>query len=521
MRKRSLARHLLAWALGALALVWASFIVVGFRTGIHEADELTDGHLASVASILLSQSNGEFVERRDAGQSVTPDLKRHDYQQSMSIMLWDATGQLVTRSGDAPSPPFATGEGFADLLLGEPPQRWRAFSLWNGPNRERKVMVLLSVKERDELAWDIAQQVVEPGLWLLPVIALALGLAIQRGLLPLHELSRDIHELDVNQPTPLRTRHPHIEFEAVVDSINLLVERQQAALNRERQLASEMAHEMRTPLTALALQARVLRGPQTEAERADSLERLELGTVRAGQVLTQLLALARASHTELAEAAQPLDLAALAARVLAEYGAAALHSGHEMALAAPASFPLKGHAVLLELALRNLIDNALGHTPSGTLVEVQLDPTEQWLQVCDNGASIGARAAGAVAPRPALNLGLGLGHRVVEKIAAIHNASFGAAEPPPGFSACYRMTFHSAPGAAPEGRSSGQGSGTAPRHTPTKPPLSGPQAAALRRPPQGLRRGPCVALGVEETSGGRALPREPFLRKTGAPRTVR
>ncbi|MFZ2652817.1 MAG: ATP-binding protein, partial [Burkholderiaceae bacterium] len=176
---------------------------------------------------------------------------------------------------------------------------------------------------------------------------------------------------------------------------------------------------------------------------------------------------------------------ALAARVLADYGAAALHSGHEMALAAAAGFPLKGHAVLLELALRNLIDNALGHTPKGTLVEVQVDPAEHWLQVCDNGASVGARAAPAVAPRPALNLGLGLGHRVVEKIAAIHNASFGPVEPPAGFSACYRLTFHSAPGAAPEGRSSAQwlGRGTSPH--------------------------------ADETATG------PVVRKTGAPRAVR
>ncbi len=453
MKRRSLARHLLAWALAALALVWASFIVMGFRTGVHEADELTDGHLAGVASILLSQRDGKFVERRDAGQSVTADLKRHDYQQSMSIVVWDASGRLVTRSGEAPVPQFADDEGFADLQLGEPLARWRAFSQWNGPNRERKVMVLLSVQERDELAWDIAQQVIEPGLWLLPVIALALGLAIQRGLRPLHELTRDVHAIDVNRPTMLRTRHPHIEFEAVVDSVNHLVQRQQALLARERELASEMAHELRTPLTSLALHAHGLRGPQTEADRAASLERLELDTLRAGQVLAHLLALARASRAELAEAAAPFDLAALAARVIAEYGASAHANGNRLALAAPASFVLTGHAVLLEIALRNLLDNALGHTPRGSLVEVQLDATARWMQVCNNGATSGATGSES---RPALNLGFGLGHRVVEKIAAIHNASFGPGEPPPGFSACYRISFgHVAGGDADGERSLG------------------------------------------------------------------
>ena len=463
MSQPSLTRHLLAWALGALALVWLSFIAVGFQTGMHEADELTDGHLASVATILLSERDGQFVERRDAGSSVSPDLKRHDYQQSMSIVVWDAAGRLVTRSGDAPAPPFETAEGFFDLQLGDPPTPWRAFSLWDGPQHSRKVMVLLSLKGRAKLAWDIAEQVVEPGLWLFPVIALALGLAIRRGLSPLYELSRDVHALDVNQPAPLRPRHPQAEFEAVVDSINQLVERQQLALNNERHLASEMAHEMRTPLTSLALHARALRGTQSDTERAESLERLEFDALRAGQVLAQLLALARASHTELSEAAQMLDLAALASGVVSEYGEVALNSGHELALCTTTSFPIVGHAVLLEIALRNLIDNALSHTPRGTLIEVQLDAQARRIQVCDNGANGDAgfaAPAGRAGPQARkLGLGLGLGHRVVEKVAAIHHAQFARCEPAAGFTTCYRLSFGPSASAAP---GDGNAKGTAP-----------------------------------------------------------
>jgi two-component system sensor histidine kinase QseC len=441
MKRRSLLRHLLAWTLAALVLVWASFIAMGFRTGIHEADELTDGHLASVASLLLSEHNGAFAEKRDAAATVSPELKRHDYQQSMSVVVWDRAGRVLTHTGEAPIPAFDSAEGFGDLQLGEPPAPWRTFSQWDGTNRSRKVMVLLSAKERDELAWDIAEQMAEPGLWLLPVIAIALGLAIHRGLNPLHELSRDVHDLDVAQPVPLQARHPHTEFKAVVEAINMLVERQQAALTRERQLASELAHELRTPLASLALHARMLRGSPTDSERIESLERVERDALRAGHVLSQLLALARASRTELAEAAQPLDLAELAGRVVADYAQPALDSGHDLALAGPSTFPLTGHPVLIELALRNLIDNAIGHTPPGTLVEVQLDADRHWLQVCDNGGGQPPPPAPADAAGPALTLGLGLGHRVIEKVAAIHSAGFARVAAPAGFTSCYRLTF--------------------------------------------------------------------------------
>jgi two-component system, OmpR family, sensor histidine kinase QseC len=444
MKQATLMQHLLAWVLAALVLVWASFIVVGYRTGIHEADELTDGHLASVASLLLSQRDAMFVLPREPLRAGQSSMQDHDYKQSLSIVVWDAAGQVLTWSGDAPHPPFATGAGFADLQLGDPPEVWRTFAQWDGPQRTRRVMVLLSLQERDELAEDIAEQMAMPGLWLLPVIALALGFAIRRGLQPLHELSRDVRELDVTQSTVLRSPHPQKEFKAVVDSINMLLQRQHAVLSRERQVAGELAHELRTPLASLALHARSLRGAVSHAERDASLARLEQDALRAGEVLTHLLALARASRTELAEAGQPLDLAELARRVVGDYAQAALDSGHELAFSGPSSHAITGHAVLLELALRNLIENALRHTPRGTTVEVQIDPAGHWVQVCDNGSHAAASPPPARIS-PALGLGLGLGHRVIEKIAAIHKAHLALVPAPTGFDTCYRITFEPGP----------------------------------------------------------------------------
>ena len=218
-----------------------------------------------------------------------------------------------------------------------------------------------------------------------------------------------MHALEVSKATALPAHQPRAEFKAVVDSINTLLGRQHAALTRERELASEIAHELRTPLASLALHARSLRGRLSDDERNASLERLEHDVLRAGHVLGQLLALARASRAELA-------------------------------LVAPCTFPINGHAVLLEMALRNLIENALGHTPQGTTVEVQLDAQARWLQVCDDGLRVAA--AGRVADAAGTTaLGLGLGHRVVEKIAGLHGAGFAAVPAPVGFDTCYRVDF--------------------------------------------------------------------------------
>lgn len=442
--RKSLTTSLMAWALGALLIVWGGFLILGYRTGIHEADELTDGHLASVALLELAE-NFDASSSRGNFSNIPglSSLKSHDYQRSMSVVIWDQSGKELMRVGEAPPLKFNLNEGFENLTLGEPPVAWRAFSRFDGPDRTRKVTVLLDLGERDDLASDIAEQIAGPGFWLLPVVALALGFAIHRGLRPLYALSRDVDALDVHQPSPLQGPYAQQEFRAVVDSINTLAGRYQSAVERERELASELAHELRTPLASLTLQAHALRQATSVEQRDALLGQLEQDALRAGQVLSNLLALARASRTDLIEARRDVDLSEVALAEVAEFGQAALESGHELSLETPGPFMLQGHAVLLGLVLRNLVENALSHTPGGTRVEVQLSPDARWLQVCDNAVAPPAPATARVhtASSSSRSLGLGTGLRVVEKIAAIHGATFGQVPAPDGFTRCYRLSF--------------------------------------------------------------------------------
>jgi two-component system, OmpR family, sensor histidine kinase QseC len=435
-RQPSLLRHLLAWTLGALLCVWASFVVVGYRTGEHEADELTDGHLASVAALLLSQRQPQLGWVQDPAElGGRRELRAHDYQQSLSIVAWDASGRMLWRTGRAPTPPFASSEGFETLQLGDAGKRWRAFSRWDSPARQHRLMVLLSEAERDDLAEDIAEQVAGPGLWLLPVVALVLALAIKRGLRPLHELGREVHQLDIHRDTTLKAAS-HQEFEAVVHAINTLVDRYGATLQRERSLASEIAHELRTPLASLSLHASSLRRGLSPEDQAEALRRLELDATRASGVLSDLLALARASRAELAEVARPVDLAALARAVMSEFAQAALDSGHELSLAGEPACIVQGHPLLLELALRNMVENALVHTPPGTRIEASVRAQPPAFEVRDDGRS---RAAAGEPMKK--SPGLGLGQQVVRKVAALHGGSFDAVvHDDPGLT-CWRLSL--------------------------------------------------------------------------------
>ena len=441
--KASLQRHLLLWVLAAQLAVWGCLVGSGYLTGMHEATQLTDGHLAGTAALMVNIEHPQFLApAQQTGRAVIPSLQNHDYQPSVSVLVWDATGVVLARSGQAPLPLFVAREGFADLTLGQPATQWRSFSQWNAA-RTRQVMVLVKADERHDVAEDVAEHMVVPSLLLLPLVTLVLSAAIRRGLRPLQALSRDVEALDVGEAGRLQARHPHWEFNSVVVSINQLVGQQQDALERERQLASEIAHELRTPLASIALQAASLRrdtGMDVDpAAQQRVVAQIGADALRAGHVVSQLLSLARASRAGLAQPKRVIDLATWLPPLVADYAQAAWSSGHELSLSGPepeaAPVHLPGHPLLLDLALRNLIDNALQHTPRGTAVSVQWGVSgdgSAWLQVADNAEPL-ANAPGKSAER------LGLGHKIVGRVMQVHG---GRLEPVVTVAGrCYRLTF--------------------------------------------------------------------------------
>ncbi len=434
----SLTRRLVLWVLAALFVVWAGFVVVGYQTGIHETGELSDGHLVGTAAMLVNLDLPVSVDAsRETAKPVIPELDSHDYQPSLSVMVWDVSGRLLTHSGEAPDPAFQSQAGFANLELGSPQERWRSFSHWDKAH-SRQVMVLVRAQENQDTARDVATHLAQPSLFLLPIVALALGAAVWRGLRPLQALSRDVANLDVDKASRLQARHPYREFNAVVRSINHLIGQQQAALERERQLASEIAHELRTPLASISLQAASLRGQLSPQAHEQALAQIGADSMRAGHVIHQLLALARASRSDLRQQRVMLELPALARKVVADYAQPAWKSGHQLSVQGDDAMQLLAHPLLVELALRNLVENALQHTRPGSSVCVQWgrDADEVWLQVCDDGLSGRVDEPPSAAPER-----LGLGHKIVGRVMEIHGGSFDHLPADPPFTHRYRLGF--------------------------------------------------------------------------------
>lgn len=414
--QRLLRRYLLGWALGVLLVIWVAVIAQAWVTAFHEARKFSDGQMVAVAKLWLTAAPTGTAR---PPLENTPGLT-HEFLQDVAVVAWDGD-RLVTDTHDlVPGLNLAAlpGLGFATVnieVAGLSPM-WRAFAVQSGEGAQmRRVVVFTDMRQRHELGNDIAEHVAQPALLVMPLVALLLGWAIRRGLRPLDKLSSDVAALDGFAGERLDTQHRFREFSSTVTAINALVDTLQSRAQREREFASDVAHELRTPLAALALQAKAAQHEATP----ERLAQLEQESLRAGRILHQLLDLARAQRSHVAgvavSAQGQVALGELAARLIAAHAPKANESGHEFSLQQPDNpVVVSAQPMLLELALRNLIENALHHTPTGTQVVVDV-----WESAGDRGVSVSddGRRPQPTALRPAESGGLGLGLRLVERIA--------------------------------------------------------------------------------------------------------
>ena len=428
---RSLWRYLWAWALGAVVALWMLLAGLAYSTGYHEAEEISDGLLVSAAQLLLSQPLAQPLlvpgtpNPPTVHQAEMPAaLSKHPpnaYAPEFHVVIWQGERLVWDSHGvHAQLPPrLALGHQTLGLTLQGVSQDWRVYVAESTEATVvRRVAVFMDPARREALAADISEHILLPALVFLPLVALMLASAIRRGLLPLQRLSGKIAALDVDAGQTLVPQQPYRELGVTVQSINALVLRLQAQIGRERRFAADVAHELRTPLTALVLQARRARYGSGTAEQDQALQAVEQGALRAGRILSQLLDLTRAQSLT-GDVSEQVDLCALALRVVSEHAALAHELGQDIALEAPESLELPGQSTLLELALRNLVDNALRHNPAGTYVEVRVarDAAGQVaLSVSDDGGDL------SDAPASGHHTGLGIGLTLVERIAQSQGA---------------------------------------------------------------------------------------------------
>ncbi len=213
----------------------------------------------------------------------------------------------------------------------------------------------------------------------------------------------------------------------LVRAINRALDRLAQAIHALRRFTADAAHELRTPLAAMMLTIeRLPQSPEHRqlAEDAESMKRL----------IAQMLDLARADALDEARDGRT-DLQELASRVAADLAPLALEQGRSLRYHNAGSSIVQGRKELLERALRNVVENALAHSPSGGEVEVIVGPAPA-VQVIDQGPGIPAELREKVFERfwrdERRSRGAGLGLAIAKRIMGACGGSISIGDAPGG-----------------------------------------------------------------------------------------
>lgn len=422
---------------GACVLVWLGALSSMLWEAGREQSELFDAGLKETAAIIIKALPKGMAEQSLTGNFRLPigvEGPEFNYQ------LWTRDRRLVSRTETAPTeamnPSFEPG--FRSHTVNG--QTWRSYSL-NDQTNAVQVQMGQHLSQRRS---DVTVVAVE-GLFGLGLQLAALSVALTAAFLwtarPLKHLRQQVEARDAHDASALRADGMPSEVQPLVLAFNSLLARAEAARVAQQRFVADAAHELRTPLAALRLQAQVALRAQPGADQQAALERLQQGIDRSTRVAEQLLELAHMDSLGPTPPRQAVVLAELGEELLQACAGLAARRGLVLKATLPDAQVLS-HPALLHTALRNLLDNALRYSPPGTVVTLRAEQLEggSWcLSVQDAGPGLSA-AERESALQPFLRLhagdevGSGLGLAIVQRVAGLLGARLQLmdADPPPG-----------------------------------------------------------------------------------------
>ena len=336
----------------------------------HEAEELQDDLLRQTAAYI--------------------NPKTTDYTQ-----IGSENHILIQTFGQEDTVPLSNtlGEGFHTIKGGvdddDDDDEYRAY-IHQTP--QGKIAVLQETEYRDDLAATAAYQSVLPLLIALPLMILLTVWITYRAMRPVKTLSASLGQRRSDDLSPLDGEGVPSEIQGFVTAINQLLQRTGENIRRQQRFIADAAHELRSPLTALSLQAeRLTKLPQSDEAREQTGLILQ-SIQRNRHLLEQLLTHARAQGSETQRNLTDISLQAQFRRVLQELMPLALNKQQDIGVAVENDIRIRADDTEIYTLIKTFTDNAIRYTPAGGRIDIGFSetPTTLAIWVEDDGPGIPA-----------------------------------------------------------------------------------------------------------------------------------
>jgi two-component system OmpR family sensor kinase len=369
---RSLRGRLFLGLTAIIVLTGVTGSLLVYRWAFREAAELQDSVLIQLASLA---QNGSFSD----GQPLLGVEQDTD--------VWLIELGTIPRGPADDRQLFGLKDGLQVATRKGQPIR---ALLRTRPNGSR-FAVAQPTAVRDTTARDMAFRTLLPIAALIPCLTLVTAMVIAHSLRPMVRLAGNLDARRADELTPLPLAGTPSELHPFIHSINGLLVRIGLLVDQQRRFVADAAHELRTPITALSLQAENLGSIDLPEEADGRVAALKQGMQRTKHLLEQLLALARYEAAPAERGELPLvALDSAVKQVVADLLPEALDRGIDLGFQLVEPLIVRGEPVMLATMVRNLLDNALRVTPRGGRIDIGIyrENEAAILQIEDTGPGI-------------------------------------------------------------------------------------------------------------------------------------
>ncbi|MCC6474814.1 MAG: sensor histidine kinase [Burkholderiales bacterium] len=446
----SLKRLLTTWLVAPLLALILLSALPAYKLAVDAANEAYDNGLLNPA-IAISRYVRLTDERFEVDlPPVALEALRVDSADRIFFRVTGPNGDLIAGNAAIPAPDIpvpAAGHTFYNTRVGNVRVRVAAVSV---PRRYGEVLVQVAetTSKRDGLVKEILAGTLIPAL----VVAIAAGalvwFGIRRSLAPLATLKQEIERRSPSDLSPVPGGDSPEEVRPLLDALNRLLARLDAALGAQQRFIANAAHQLRTPLAGLRTHVSLARRNPASPETGALLDMIAGETDQASHLANQLLTLARAEPgTGRPDLHQPVNLREIANNTAQTWVRTAVDRNIDLGFELEdASTP--GDPLLLRELLANLVDNALAYTPSeGTVtVRTRAQDGQAVIEVEDDGPGIPESEREKIFERfyripGTAGGGCGLGLAIVREIAGRHGARVILESPPGGRGTLARVSF--------------------------------------------------------------------------------
>ena len=365
--------------LGVAALVVATGLAAGglaFRWAFQEAIELQDSILEQVGGLAA----------RNHLQGELPAEGGVDAEARIVILeLGGAPDSRRPKPGLDGLPNDLPDGGLQTLPL--PGGKWRVLVRTRADGS--RVAVAQPTAARDEIARDSAVRTILPLGVLVPCLMLLVGVVIHTSFRPVLRLAS---RLDVKQSGHLErlpTDGIPTELHPFIASIDGLLQRTAVLFEHQRRFIADAAHELRTPITALSVQAENLGHEDLTEESRTRLAALRSGIRRTAHLAEQLLDLARYDENNLADV-EVVKLDAIVKKAVSEFLPFAQAQSIDIGFDKIEDAPVRGNPTGLAALARNLIDNAIRYSHDEGQIDIAVSSERDCvvLRIDDSGPGV-------------------------------------------------------------------------------------------------------------------------------------